>query len=117
LARVKVTYPSMTRAEVVERLRKASINVAKKLPVVKIILFGSFAQDRFTAGSDVDLLVIYRGEKRDEAFKLVMDEVRLPRLEPRIYTEEEFNSWLIESPKFAKVLAEESITIFADVPE
>lgn len=115
MARVKVAYPSLTRAEVVERLRKASVNLGKKLPVVKVVLFGSYAQDRYTAASDIDVLVIYRGQKRDQAFKLVMDEVRLPRLEPRICTEEEFNSLLTESPRFAKVLAEEGITIFADV--
>lgn len=97
-----------------ERLRRASAILDKKLPLAMVILFGSFAQDRRTAGSDIDLLVVYRGQERADAFKVVMDEVRLPRLEPRIYTEEQFNTVLAGSPKFAEVLAEEGITIFTD---
>ena len=114
MARVKVTYPSLTKKEVVETLKLASANLEKKLPLTMVILFGSFARDRYTAGSDIDLLVVYKGQERVDAFKVVMDEVRLPRLEPRIYTEEQFNGLLAGSPKFAEVLTEEGITIFAD---
>lgn len=114
MARVKVTYPSLTKTEVVERLRRASTILEKKLPLAMVILFGSLARDRYTAGSDIDLLVVYKGQERADAFKVVMDEVRLPRLEPRIYTEEQFNTLLAGSPKFAEVLTEEGITIFTD---
>lgn len=114
MARVKVTYPSLTKTEVVERLRRASAILEKKLPLAMVILYGSFARDRYTAGSDIDLLVVYKGKDRVDAFKIVMDEVRLPRLEPRIYTEEQFNTLLAGSPKFAEVLNEEGITIFTD---
>ena len=110
--RVKVTYPSFTRTEVVEKLRRASVGLKKKLPLALVILFGSFARDRFTAASDVDLLVVYRGGERDDAYRLIMDEVRLPRLEPRIYTEKQFDRLMAESPKFAEVLRKEGITIF-----
>lgn len=114
MARVKVTYPSLTKMEVVESLKKASANLEKKLPLAIVILFGSFARDRYTAGSDIDLLVVYKGPERADAFKVVMDEVRLPRLEPRIYTEEQFKGLLAGSPKFAEVLTEEGITILTD---
>ncbi|MGA8856055.1 MAG: nucleotidyltransferase domain-containing protein [Candidatus Bathyarchaeia archaeon] len=114
MVRVKVTYPSLTKMEVVETLRRALANLEKKLPLSIVILFGSFARDRYTAGSDIDLLVVYKGQERVDAFKVVMDEVRLPRLEPRIYTEEQFNGLLAGSPKFAEVLTEEGITIFTD---
>jgi predicted nucleotidyltransferase len=110
--RVKVTYPSFTRTEVVEKLRRASVGLEKKLPLALVILFGSVARDRFTAASDVDLLVVYRGLERDDAYKIIMDEVRLPRLEPRIYTEKQFDRLMAESPKFAEVLSKEGITIF-----
>ena len=114
MARVKVTYPSLTKTEVVERLRRASAILDQKLPLSMVILYGSFARDRYTAGSDIDLLVVYKGQERADAFKVVMDELRLPRLEPRIYTEEQFNNLLTESPKFAEVLTEEGIRIFTD---
>jgi hypothetical protein len=112
LTRVKVTYPPFNRTEVVGKLRRASVALEKKLPLELVILFGSFARDRFTAASDVDLLVVYKGQERDDAHKIVMDEVRLPRLEPRIYTEEQFDRLVAESPKFAEVLSKEGIIIF-----
>ena len=114
MARVKVTYPSLTKTEIVERLRSASATLDQKLPLALVVLYGSFARDRYTAGSDIDLLVVHKGPERADAFKVVMDEVRLPRLEPRIYTEDQFNGLLTGSPKFAEVLTEEGITIFTD---
>lgn len=95
-----------------EKLRRASVSLEKKLPLALVILFGSFARDQFTAASDVDLLVVYKGKERDDAYKTVMDKVRLPRLEPRIYTKEQFDRLLAESPKFADLLSKEGITIF-----
>lgn len=100
--------------EVVERLRRASLGLEAKLPLMLMILFGSFARDRFTAASDVDLLVVYKGQERPDAYKIVMDAVKLPRLEPRIYTEEEFDRLRAYSPKFSEVLSKEGITIFRE---
>ena len=111
MARVRVTYPALNRVEVVERLRKACISLEEKLPISRIVLFGSYAQDRYTAGSDIDIIVVYKGRERDDAYKIVVDEVKLPRLEPRVYTEEEFGALIAESPRFARALAEEGIVI------
>lgn len=112
MARVKVTYPSFSRAEVVEKLKRSIASLDKKLPLSMVILFGSFARDHYTAASDVDLLVVYKGQERVDAYKIVMDEVSLPRLEPRIYTEKQFDALVADSPRFSKVLNKEGITIF-----
>lgn len=114
MARVSVTYPSLGRADVVERLREACVRLEGKLPISRMILFGSYAQDRYTAGSDIDLLVVYRGGERDDAYKVVVDEVGLPRLEPRVYTEEQFAGVMAASPRFAEVLAREGIVIVGE---
>jgi len=37
----------------------------KELPVSLIVLFGSYAKDNYTAKSDIDLLVVYRGKVKD----------------------------------------------------
>ena len=111
MAQVRVIYPSLSRAEVVERLRKGYANLERRLPVSRIILFGSYAKDRYTAGSDIDIIVVYRGRERDDAYKTVVNEVRLPRLEARVYTEEEFDALMAGSPRFADVLAKEGILI------
>jgi predicted nucleotidyltransferase len=111
VAQVKVTYPSLSRAEVVDRLRKGYANLTPRLLVSRIILFGSYAKERYTAGSDIDVIVVYRGRARDDAYKTVVNEMGLPRLEARVYTEEEFNALLAGSPRFAEMLAKEGILI------
>jgi predicted nucleotidyltransferase len=111
LARVHVVYPSLSRADVVERLRGVRIRLQKTLPISRMILFGSYARSLHTAGSDIDVVVVYEGPERDAAYKMIMDETRLPRLELRVYNEEQFASSLVASPMFAKVLAEEGIEI------
>lgn len=55
-----------------------------------VVLFGSYAKGNYTAGSDVDLLVVCKGEKRDDAFSLVKKVLSIPRLEPHVYTEDEY---------------------------
>lgn len=59
------------------------------LPVRTVTLFGSYAADRFTPGSDIDVLVIYEGPARDSAFRAVVQALSIPGLEPHLYTESE----------------------------
>lgn len=56
---------------------------------MRVVLFGSWAVGRHTAASDVDLLVIYRGAARDDAFHVVKSALAIPGLEPHPYTEDE----------------------------
>ena len=39
--------------------------------------------------SDIDLLVVYYGEKREDAFAVIKKTLVLPGIEPHVYTEEE----------------------------
>lgn len=78
MARVWVTYPSLSRDDVVERLKEACVRLEKKLSISRMILFGSYAQGRYTASSDIDLVVVYNGRERDDAYKVIMDEARIP---------------------------------------
>lgn len=114
MARVSVAYPSLSRTDVVERLREACIRLEGKLPISRMILFGSYARDRYTAGSDIDVVVVYRGSERHQPYKVVMNEARLPKLEPRVYTEEQFAAVMAASPRFAEVLAREGIVIVGE---
>lgn len=109
--RISVTYPSLSSADVVRRLKEACVRLEGKLPISRMILYGSYAQDRYTAGSDIDVVVVYRGGERDDAYKVVMNETALPKLEPRIYTEKQFDEVLASSPRFAGMLAREGIMI------
>jgi len=111
MSQVRVTYASLSRSEVIEKLRKARISLKGKLPVSRMILYGSYAQDRYTAGSDIDVIVVYAGKPREDAYKLVTDEVRLPRLEPKVYTEEQFNALIAANSRFAETLDKEGVMI------
>jgi predicted nucleotidyltransferase len=53
------------------------------------VLFGSYARGNYTVASDIDLLVVYGGEKRDDAFAITRKAIAIPGLEPHLYTEEE----------------------------
>jgi hypothetical protein len=57
-----------------------------------VVLFGSYAKGTYTVGSDVDLLVVYRGESRPDAYALVKRALSVPRLEPHVYTEAEYEA-------------------------
>jgi len=62
----------------------------KQLPLVYVVLFGSYAKGNYTVGSDIDLLVVYRGEARPDAYACVKKILDLPRLEPHLYTHAEY---------------------------
>ena len=53
------------------------------------MLFGSHATGRATVASDVDLLVVYEGPSREEAFATVKKMIPVRGLEPHVYTTKE----------------------------
>jgi len=59
-----------------------------QLPLKRVVLFGSWAKGRQTVASDVDVLVVYAGRPRADAYALVKRMLNLPRLEPHVYAEE-----------------------------
>ncbi len=87
---VRVFFPRFDRAELIRRLgeRMAALNGA--LPLLRVVLFGSYAQGNYTVASDVDLLVVYRGRSREDAFAIVKQVLAIPALEPHVYSEDEF---------------------------
>ena len=89
---VRIFYPASDRAEVLRILRERLGRVELKLPLVKVVLFGSYAKGNYTVASDVDLLVIYRGAPRPDAYALVKRALAIPRLEPHPYTEAEYEA-------------------------
>lgn len=70
------------RGDIVASIQAALPELKEKLPVRRVVLFGSFAKGRATAHSDVDLLVVYEGPPREDAFAtaLLNERVANPRL-------------------------------------
>src|SRR5487761_153659 len=89
---VSVSYPRASLEQLVESLKARLPELAAALPLKQVVLFGSWAKRRATAYSDVDLLVVYTGPPRLDAYKLVWHCIRLRGLEPHVYSEEEAES-------------------------
>ena len=56
----------------------------------RVVLLGSYARGRQTVASDGDLLVVYSGAVRDDAYALVCRTLGISRLEPHVYAEVEY---------------------------
>jgi predicted nucleotidyltransferase len=87
---VKVFYPPWNREALLVRLREGVPALREVLPLVRAVLFGSYARGRQTVASDIDLLVVYAGAVRGDAYALVRRALALRRLEPHVYAEEEY---------------------------
>lgn len=87
---VRIFYPTFDRGELVRTLQAGLDRLGSKLPLVRVVLFGSYARGTHTVASDVDLLVVYRGQPRPDAYGVVKRTLGVPRLEPHLYTETEY---------------------------
>jgi len=85
----KISWPTRTREDILATIRAALPALRDRLPVVRVVLFGSHTTDRATVASDVDLLVVYEGPSREDAFATVKKTVPVRGLEPHVYTEKE----------------------------
>ena len=109
---VKIYYPEFSRDELLARLVEGAKRLAEKLPLACVLLFGSYAKNKQTAASDVDLLVVYRDPKNDADYSLVWDEIEIPILEPHIYTVSEFE----KQSKFLREATRDGILVYGEIP-
>ena len=84
-----VSWPTRDRNDLVASIRNALPALRDALPVRRVVLFGSHATGRATVASDVDLLVVYEGPPREEAFTTVKKTIPVRGLEPHVYTTKE----------------------------
>lgn len=83
---VKIFWPVYRRDRLIEVLQDGIGGLARSLPLVRVVLFGSWAKGRATAFSDVDLLLIYEDPARSDAYQVVREFVDVVGLEPHLYT-------------------------------
>ncbi len=86
---VRLFYPRYRRSELLATLRARVRHLADILPLKRGVLFGSWAEGRATAFSDIDLLVVYEGPPREDAYRLVRKTLNLRGLEAHVYAQEE----------------------------
>ncbi|MEA2074394.1 MAG: nucleotidyltransferase domain-containing protein [Euryarchaeota archaeon] len=87
---VRVFYPKYDTEWLVQEIRKKLEELNEKLSTSMVVLFGSFAKRNYTVASDVDLLVVYKGEKKEDAYVIVKSSLDIPRLEPHVYSQREY---------------------------
>lgn len=90
MSSVRVFYPKYNTQTIVKALGEKIESLKDALPVKLVVLFGSYARGNYTVASDIDLLVVYKGEPRKDAFSIVKKIIDLPELEPHVYTESEY---------------------------
>ena len=84
---VRIYYPKFDREWLIQRLKERLDALEEKLPLQLVVLFGSYAKGNYTVASDIDLLVVHKGEERKDAFAIVKKTFSIPRLEPHVYSE------------------------------
>jgi len=89
---VRVYYPPFNEQELIQKLKEQLRILEEKLPILLVVLFGSYTKGTYTAASDVDLLVVYEGEERKDAFATVKGTISISRLEPHVYSEREYEA-------------------------
>ena len=87
---VRIFYPKFDKEELIQKLKKKMEELAGKLPLSLVVLFGSYARGNYTVASDVDLLVVYRGKERKDAFATVKRTLDIPLLQPHVHSEDEY---------------------------
>ena len=87
---VRVFYPKFDKRGLIETIEKKLEDLQKKLPLMLVVLFGSYARRNYTVASDVDLLVVYRGKERKDAYATIKRTVGVPGLEPHVYLDSEY---------------------------
>lgn len=86
---MKIFYPRWTREELLQRLRTGLRTLAQEVPLEEAYLFGSWARGQALPGSDVDLLLIYRGPLREDLHLRARRAFPGLPLELHAYTQEE----------------------------
>ena len=87
---VQIFYPRFNKEEIIQAISRGLEKIGEELPLLLVVLFGSYAKGNYTVASDVDLLVVYRGEEKGDAYSIIKRAVDVPRLEPHVYSEKEY---------------------------
>ena len=89
---VRIFYPRYSPEDIIRTLKEKVPILLEKLPLRLVVLFGSYARGNHTVASDVDLLLVYSGEKHPDDYVLARRTLGIPRLELHIYTDAEYQT-------------------------
>lgn len=110
MSSVRVFFPRFDQAGLLRHLAERLEALKEVLSLLRVVLFGSWARGNFTVASDIDLLVVYRGACREDAFAVVKKTMNIPALEPHVYSEEEYRRLESQIDR----MTEEGIVLFSE---
>jgi uncharacterized protein len=113
---VKISYPKFSRDELVSLLNQRSKKLSKILPLVCVVLFGSYAKKRQTAASDIDVLVVYEDPKKENDYSIVWDALNIPMLEPHVFSLSEYAKQIKDKTWLPNVARREGVPIYGELP-
>ncbi|MEM2291567.1 MAG: nucleotidyltransferase domain-containing protein, partial [Candidatus Korarchaeum sp.] len=89
---VRVFFPKLSQEDVIREVSRVVSLLSESLALKKVVIFGSYAKKRYTAGSDIDLLVVFDDTQceEDDVYKNPMKNIKLPRLELHILSLKEY---------------------------
>jgi predicted nucleotidyltransferase len=87
---VRIFYPKFDKEQLIRQLRIKIKELAKKIPLSLVILFGSYAHRSYTVDSDADLLVVYKGKEKQDAFAMIKKLLDISLIEPHVHSEDEY---------------------------
>lgn len=97
-----------------DQIEKFVNEIVQKFDPVRVILFGSYASDRTSPGSDVDLLVVmdFEGRPQLQAFKIRKEIQRSFPLDLIVRKSSEINQRLAEGDFFLKEVLKDGKVLY-----
>lgn len=99
---VRVYSPEMNRDKLLLILKRKIRRLSEKLKIRIAILFGSYAFNRHTPASDVDLFIVIEDGSKEEAYREIFERLKVPALQLHLYTLREYEKMKASNSSFIK---------------
>lgn len=108
----RIFYPKYSLDDVVSRVREAVDRVSNRLGLLKVVVFGSYAVKRFTASSDVDILIVYDEQvcDGDTVYNVFRTNLSLERAELHLLSKKQYQS--MKDGRWLKTVAAEGVVVY-----
>jgi len=112
---VKIFYPRYSKDEVVRILRERAGVLSKIKNIKKVVLFGSYAEGRYTAASDIDVLIIYEDEDWRDVYDTAWDIFNISEIEIHLMSLNRYTILKKERDPFIKYIEEKGIVVWSSL--
>ncbi|MGQ9514067.1 MAG: nucleotidyltransferase domain-containing protein [Thermoproteota archaeon] len=95
----------------IEKIKETLSSLSERKALERVILFGSYAKNKYTVGSDIDIFIVFDESKiaEDKIYKNLMKVIKLPRVELHILSKKDYE--LMKSSKWVETIMVEGIKI------